>query len=28
MKSIGGLDIYNYWDELRGNKPAPRREDI
>lgn len=28
MKSMGGLDIYNYWDELRGNKPAPRREDI
>lgn len=28
MKSMGGLEIYNYWDELRGNKPAPRREDI
>lgn len=28
MKSMSGLDIYNYWDELRGRKPAPRREDI
>ncbi|MBO0132324.1 MULTISPECIES: PAS domain-containing protein [Agrobacterium] len=28
MKSMAGLDIYNYWDELRGNRPAPRREDI
>jgi hypothetical protein len=28
MKSMGGLDIYAYWDELRGKKSAPRREDI
>lgn len=28
MKSMTGHDIYHYWDELRGDKPAPRREDI
>lgn len=28
MKSMAGLDIYAYWDELRGRKAAPRREDI
>lgn len=28
MKSMTGLDIYAYWDELRGRNPAPRREDI
>jgi hypothetical protein len=28
MKSMAGLEIYAYWDTLRGNKPAPRREDF
>ncbi|MFK3779047.1 PAS domain-containing protein [Agrobacterium sp. NPDC089420] len=28
MKSMAGLDIYAYWDELRGRKAAPHREDI
>ena len=28
MKSMAGLDIYAYWDELRGSRSAPRREDI
>ncbi|KAA1237896.1 PAS domain-containing protein [Agrobacterium tumefaciens] len=28
MKSMAGLDIYAYWDELRGKRSAPRREDI
>lgn len=28
MKSMAGLDIYAYWDDLRGRRPAPRREDI
>ncbi|MDZ7926501.1 MAG: PAS domain-containing protein [Agrobacterium sp.] len=28
MKSMAGLDIYDYWDALRGKKPAPRREDF
>ncbi|PZP50266.1 MAG: PAS domain-containing protein [Agrobacterium fabrum] len=28
MKSMAGLDIYAYWDELRGKRPVPRREDI
>lgn len=28
MKSMAGLEIYAYWDELRGKSAAPRREDI
>ncbi|MGQ8631833.1 PAS domain-containing protein [Agrobacterium sp. DKPNP3] len=28
MKSMAGLDIYAYWDDLRGKRSAPRREDI
>ncbi|WP_395774079.1 PAS domain-containing protein [Agrobacterium pusense] len=28
MKSMAGLEIYAYWDELRGKSAAPRRQDI
>ncbi|MDS7597236.1 PAS domain-containing protein [Agrobacterium tumefaciens] len=28
MKSTAGLDIYAYWNDLRGGRSAPKREDI
>ncbi|NWJ26389.1 PAS domain-containing protein [Rhizobium sp. RM] len=28
MKHTAGLDIYAYWNELRGGRSAPKREDI